>query len=118
MLLHPLSYERALPIIDVEANAEALPDGTADYGRNIDGSGVGQGKGNVNGLADRERHGRLKLHTAHGEIPAFRRDAVNAVVALNSDGGFERYTSGSPNFAAELELSFRRYPPLGSRTTP
>ena len=118
MLLDPLADERALAIIDVEANAKALTDGAADNRRNIDCGGVGQGKGNVNWLANRERHGRLELHATDGEIPAFRRDAVEAVMALNGDRSFEGYASGSSYFAAELELSFRRYPPLGSRTTP
>jgi hypothetical protein len=118
MLFDPLSYNGALAIVYVETNAEALAHGTAHNSGNIDCSAVGQGKRDVNRLSNRQRHCRFDLHAADGEIAAFRGHAIGTIVASDGDSSFERNAGRATDLAAELKLSFRRYPPLGSRIAP
>ena len=107
MLFDPLSYDGALAIIYVETNAEALAYGTAYDGWDIDCSAIGQGKRDVNGLTNRQRHCRFDLHAADREITAFCGHAIGTIVASDGDLSFERNTGRAPNLTAELKLSFR-----------
>lgn len=71
MPLNPFSDDCALPIVYIETNAETLADGTANDGRYVDDSAVGERESKVDGLADGQRHRRLKLHSTDGKIAAF-----------------------------------------------
>jgi hypothetical protein len=118
MLFDPLSYDGALAIVYVETNAEALAHGAAHDSGNIDCSVIGQGKRDVNWLTNRQRHGRFDLHAADREIAAFGGHATATIVASNRNWSFERNAGRATNLTAELKLSFRRHPPLGSGIAP
>jgi len=116
MLLDPFSYDCALPVADVETNTEKLADGTADDGGYIDSSAIRKRKGNVDGLPNGQRHGRFELHATNRKVAAFGGHTVRSIVAPDSDGGFERDARRAAGFAAELKLSFSRYPLLWGGT--
>ena len=71
MLLNPFCDHGALPVVDVETNAETLADGAADDGGYVNRSSAGKRERNVDRLTDGQRHRRFELHAANGKIAAF-----------------------------------------------